>query len=481
MAEHQKKFTPEQKLKVKKLTTFAKKHAKEIKKTLKEIHSSGIIFVGHNHKFDRKYALLWYPFTHCHWDTIVMDSTIDENKMHSLNIVMEFNGIDYGPYDTFLYPFVNKDAKKKKPYTNVPPDMLEEYLAIDCAGCRRLFYKHYKTLKKLGRLNFYIKQQRPLDELTLMEFEGFKMNVDLMKSDAERVGKIIEENIAKLRKLVGDPEFNPNSPAQLAGHMERMGFPFERLKIKQGKLGYSTDADSLMKFLRYKKWKKIPEIILLNRALSKIKNTYIINNDGTKGMLPKVDGDGFLHCNFNAHTPRTGRLSSDTPNFQNIPNPSNGVNIRNYFIPPEEGWVTWEADYSALEMKVVAHLSQDPVMLKELKDGTDMHSKNAVEFGHVLGFVEKTVDYEWFKVVAKYDPEKEKAYRKKYGDKKFKEILSLHGEFSKLRSFAKSMPRFGLNYGIEARPLSEDHNVPLDDVEVAIDTYFNRYKKLARV
>jgi uracil-DNA glycosylase family 4 len=479
--DHQKKFTPEQKERVKVLTRFAKKHAREIHKTLKTIHSSGIYWVGHNHKFDRKYALeAGYPFTHCMWDTIVMDSTIDENKMHSLNIVMEYNGINYGPYDTFLYPYVNKDPKNKKPYTNIPPDLLDQYLAKDTAGCRRLFFNHLKVLKTLGRIDFYKKQQRPLlDELTLMEFHGFNMNIELMKSDAEKVGLIMEENIKKLRKLVGDPEFNPNSTQQLSAHMERLGFPFERLKIKQGKQGYSTDADSMMKFLRYKKWKKIPELILLNRALGKLKNTYIINTDGTKGMLPKIDENGYLHCNFNAHTPRTGRLSSDTPNFQNIPNPSHGINIRNYFIPPEEGWVTWEADYSALEMKVVAHLSQDPVMLQELKDGTDMHSKNAVTFGHVLGFVDKSVDYDWFKIVAKYDPEKEKDYLKKYGAKKLAEIKKLHPEFSKLRAFAKSVG-FGLNYGIEARTLSEDHNVPLEDVEVAIDTYFKRYKKLAK-
>lgn len=480
--EHQKKFTPEQKERVKVLTEFSTKHAKEIKQTIKEIHKSGIIFCGHNHKFDRKYALeAGIPFSNCRWDTIVMDAILDENKQHSLNIVMEYNGINYGPYDTYLWPFVNKDRKKKKPYTHVPPDMLDEYLAMDTSGCRRLFFKLHAKLKKNPKLlKLYKNQQkRLLDELTLMEFGGFRMHRKKMTRDASKVGKIIEQNVIKLRKLVNDPEFNPNSTQQLSAHMERMGFPFERLKIKQGKQGYSTDADSLMKFLRFKKWKKIPELVLLNRQLNKIKNTYIINNDGDKGMLPKVDQNGFLHCNFNVHTPRTGRLSSDTPNFQNIPNPSHGINIRNYFIPPKKGWVTWEADYSALEMKVVAHLSQDPVMLQELKDGTDMHSKNAVTFGHVLGFVDKSVDYDWFKVVAKYDPEVEAKYLEKYGEKKLKEIKELHPEFAKLRSFAKSVG-FGLNYGIEARTLSEDHNVPLEDVEVAIDTYFKRYKKLAK-
>lgn len=480
---HRKKFTPEQNDRVEQLMKFTNDHYEEIKRTVKLVHTCGIIYVGHNHKFDRKYAKkAGIPMKFCRWDTVVMDAVVDENKRHALNIAMEYQGINYGPYDTYLWPFVNKDAKNKKPYTHVPPDMLDEYLAIDVAGCRRLFFILHKKLKDMGMLKFYLRQQKPLlDELMLMEYHGFRMNTDLMKSDAEKIGKRIDELIAELKKITNDPEFNPNSPAQLSEHMELLNYPFDRLEIKRGKSGYSTGADELKKFVKYKKWKQIPELVLELRALRKIKGTYIINDDGKKGMLPKVDSNGYLHCSFNVHTPRTGRLSSSDPNFQNIPNPSNGVNVRNYFIPPkhEEKWCTWEADYSALEMKVVAHLSQDKVMIKQLQDGVDMHSFNAVRFGHVLGFVEKDVDYDRFKTIAKYDPEDKAKYLQKFTEKEFKIIVDLHPKFSKLRAFAKSVG-FGLNYGIEARTLSEDNDVPVEDVEVAIDTYFDGYRGLAR-
>jgi len=187
-----------------------------------------------------------------------------------------------------------------------------------------------------------------------------------------------------------------------------------------------------------------------------------------------VEGEhekGFIHTNYNIHTARTGRLTSYNPNLQTVPNPSHDVNLRHYFIPPRKDWVVWEFDFKALEMKVVAHLSRDKVMIKELQDGIDMHCSNAVRFGHVFGTLAKSVKYDEFKKIRDFKPED--GYELG-SDKETDRLISLSEFYDELRRLAKSIG-FGISYGKNAITFAKETGKDVEDIEVALDTYFEGY------
>ena len=308
--EHTLKFDEENLARAAQINKFVGKHKSKIVKAMREVHRQCGGFGGHNLKFDAKFARYnKIPYRKVLHDSVIKDSVIDENKKHDLNSCMEYRGINYGAYDTTIWQWVGKTKKNKKPYTYIPPYEIEKYLAIDCAGAFRLDKKQNIELKEQKLYNFYFKRQMALTrEMTRIEYKGHKMDRALMESDKKKVKALFEKNKKKILKIVGDEDFNPNSVDQVSKYMEENNYPFERLEIKEGKKGYSTNADSLMKFCRFKKWRTFPELILMNRSLTKNLGTYIENKDGTAGMMRFLDQNDFIHSNFNIHTPRTGRL-----------------------------------------------------------------------------------------------------------------------------------------------------------------------------
>ena len=205
-----------------------------------------------------------------------------------------------------------------------------------------------------------------------MESTGIKVERDRLQAMGRELGERLVEIENRICELAGE-KFNINSPKQLGIILfEKMQLPV----IKKTKTGYSTSADVLEKLAPYH---EIIEHILLYRQLGKLQSTYI------EGLLkvidPKTDK---VHTRFQQTLTATGRLSSIDPNLQNIPiRLEEGRKIRQAFIPSERGWVIFAADYSQIELRVLAHISGDEKLIQAFKEDMDIHTKTAMEVFHV--------------------------------------------------------------------------------------------------
>jgi len=414
------------------------------------------------------------PFANFYFDTLVADSLIDENVKHSLNYCLERRDINFGAYDTELWPYTNKDEKKKKSYKFVPPSLLVKYLGYDVDGDKRLQLKQEKELDREEMTEIFFNVKMPsLKYITDMEYRGVRMNKKLIQKASEAVRKKQEELQEQIVKITGRKDFNPNSPKQVIDYMVEAGYPFAKLKIKQTKTGFSTSAEELNKFIKYKKYAEFPKLLLDIKKLTKIKGTYIDGKSkngeaGTGGMLQYLDENNRVHANFNIHTAVTGRQSCSRPSLQVWPRPIAGLPNTRQFVLPKKNWKLFSADYSALEMYVVAALSQDSVLIQKLLSGLDIHSSNAVELGKILGIVDKDVTYEMFlDNIGK-------------GKLKKEEIdPAIYLKYTELRTQAKSIA-FGLNYGKGAMSFAEEFKISEDEAQEMIDAYFEIYKGLKK-
>ena len=300
----------------KKINKFVKKNKKRIFKALKRVNASKAKKTLHNGKFDQKFGKKnGIPYKNFDFDTIIADALIDENKKHDLNTCMKLRGINYGAYDTLIWPYVNKSHKNRKSYQFIPPEMICEYLAIDVCGDLRLEKKLRKELKKEKMEKLMFERQMPLMHMMCdCEYRGMKFDALELKEIGRLVQAKILDTEKKVRKLTKLKELNLNSGDQLRDYFESKDYPFEEMQIKRGKKGYSTDAKTLKKFARKKKYTKIPNLILLHRSLSTLKKTFLDGKNGETGLLQSVSEKGFIHPSYNIHTPRTGRMSSSEPN-----------------------------------------------------------------------------------------------------------------------------------------------------------------------
>lgn len=469
--ENIKKWNRENIDKAKEINSFVKEHKALIHKSLKTVNGfDHLKLVLHNGKFDYKFAKYNnIPFKNFHWCTLVADSLINENLKHGLNFCLERRGHDYGAYDTELWPYVNKDDGKKKSYKFAPPIVLSNYLGIDVEGDFRLYKDQIKELEKDGLTELFLETKMPaLLDLCSMEYIGVKADRKLILKTSRMIQKAQNEIQSKLEEETKIEGFNSNSPQQINKYFVDNDYPLEKLKIAKTKTGYSTSAKELKKFEKFKKYSEVPRLILAAKKLSKIKGTYIDGNAKKKegvvgGMLQYLDNYDRIHANFNIWTPRTGRYSINKPSLQVWPRPITGLpNTRNFIIP-RKGWVLFEADFKALEQFIVAGLSKDMTLIKTLRSGQDIHSKNAVELGHILGIVDKSIDYNFF--------------LDHCGKGKLKEEdipVELYLKYNELRTRAKSIG-FGLNYGKGADSFAEEFKITKIDAQEMIDAYFEIY------
>ena len=198
-----------------------------------------------------------------------------------------------------------------------------------------------------------------------MENEGFKVDINGLKSYSRQLNSLAQSYKERIFMLAGE-EFNVNSPAQLGEIL------FEKMGLKHGKktkTGYSTSAEVLEEL---RSENEIIAEILDYRQVMKLNSTYC------EGLIKVADESGKIHTTFNQTVAVTGRLSSTEPNLQNIPVRTElGRNFRKYFITKNEDYVLVDADYSQIELKVLAHLSRDVNMVNAFNTGTDIHTVTA--------------------------------------------------------------------------------------------------------
>ena len=284
-----------------------------------------------------------------------------------------------------------------------------------------------EALEEAGLFKLFSEIEMPLAQvLSKMEMEGVRIDCDLLKDlSVECAGKI-ESLIAEVYKL-GDEEFNLNSPKQLSHVL------FEKLKlpvIKKTKTGFSTNEEVLHKL---KDKHPMPGLILEYRQLAKLKSTYI-------DALPQLVNSetGRIHGVFNQTGTETGRLSSKNPNLQNIPIRTEfGRQIRRAFVPSVKNNILIAADYSQIELRILAHLSGDKNLIKAFKDGEDIHQLTAARIFEVE------------------EPD----------------------VTSEMRVAAKRV-NFGIIYGISAFGLAKDLSVSNYEAQDFIDKYFLRYPQV---
>jgi len=317
-------------------------------------------------------------------------------------------------------------GRKATPLAEVPVD---ETSAAACAlveGARRLCEALGEDLRADQELlGLYADIEKPLIEvLADLELTGIRIDVPRLQKLSDELGRQIDALLHEIYQLAGG-EFLPGSTQQLAEVLyKKLNLPV----LKRGKTGPSTDQEVLEELAQQH---PLPAKVLEHRQLTKLKNTYL-------DALPAVIGrDGRLHTTFDQAVAATGRLSSVNPNLQNIPiRTAIGAKIREAFIP-EPGWKLLSADYSQIELRVLAHVSGDPMLRASFESGEDLHARTA---GETFGVPPSDVT-------------------------------------RRQRDIAK-MINYGIAYGLSAFGLA--HRLGLEKSEAAdiIERYFARYAKV---
>lgn len=280
--------------------------------------------------------------------------------------VAKKNGLTIVQSDEVVY---GKGAKRSVP----DEDILSEHLVRKGQAIFSLKEKLEKQLDQNDQSSLFYDLELPLSViLAEMEATGVSVNSERLKDMGEDLAmqiKTLEENI---HALAGE-EFNINSPKQLGVILfEKLGLPV----IKKTKTGFSTSADVLEKL---EDKHEIIREILHYRQLGKLNSTYI------EGLLKVVYKDtGKVHTRFNQVLTTTGRLSSIDPNLQNIPiRLEAGRKIRQAFVPSKKDWVIFAADYSQIELRVLAHIANDKNLVEAFRNDLDIHTKTAMDVFHV--------------------------------------------------------------------------------------------------
>ena len=378
--------------------------------------------IGHNLKSDIVIlSRLGIDIENFTFDSMIAGYLIDPSQSsYSINNISK----DYLNYYGIDEESLLGKGKNKKSFGDLSEEESGEYISFILDTVFNVESKMKEIIKEQEMLELYYNVELPLVKvLGSMEFLGFKID----KNELIRLGDEFDTEITNLTNEIyemADMEFNINSPKQLGEILfDKLSLPV----IKKTKTGYSTDAEVLDKL---KNQHPIIDKILRYRQITKLKSTYI---DGLLNLVNK--NTNRIHSSFNQTITTTGRISSTEPNLQNIPiRTEDGRKIRKAFIS-EGDCVLVDADYSQIELRVLAHISQDPKMIEAFIYNEDIHKKTASEVFNVA-----------------------------------KEEVT-----SDMRSRAKAV-NFGIIYGISDYGLSRDLNISRKEAKEYIDNYLSNYK-----
>lgn len=399
---------------------------------LKPLFESHVPKIGHHLKFDlQMLAQVGLDVKGPFYDTMVMDWLLRPGLGgHSLDDCCEryfqFKKI---PTEEIFALTKTSRIGSGTATVKVPLRKLADYGCEDADYTLRLFHYLRSEVNRLGLTDALERVEMPMIPiLGKMERHGIAIDRPILSDLSRHLDQLIEERAQQIFTLVGS-EFNINSPKQLGEIL------FERLKIhdelgikkiKKTKTGYSTDESVLTSLKAH----PLPRLLLEYRTVSKLKNTYV---DALPKLIhPKTQK---VHTTFHQTGTATGRLSSTEPNLQNIPIRSAlGQDIRRAFVPSVPGWILISADYSQVELRILAHLAGEEALIAAFRSGEDVHKTTASK---IFGVAPSEVD-------------------------------------ASMRAKAKAI-NFGIIYGMGPRRLSQETGVPLQQASQFIKKYFESY------
>jgi DNA polymerase I len=338
-----------------------------------------------------------------------------ETQVELSDLVVRYLNLSL-PSDDEVY---GKGAKRR----SLEGEELAQHLARKVSSMFQLAQTLHEEIQSAQLVSLLFELEMPLACLLAeMEQTGVKVDQDQL----EQLGFELKEKLDRLTKEIYEiagMEFNINSPKQLGEILfDKLGLPV----IKKTKTGYSTSADVLEKLAPQH---EIVQLILTYRQVGKLLSTYI------EGLKKEIQPDGKIHTQFHQTITATGRLSSTEPNLQNIPiRMEEGRRIRQVFVPSAPNWVILAADYSQIELRVLAHLSGDETLQRAFREGRDIHTQTAMD---IFAVTEE-------------------------------EVTSL------MRRQAKAV-NFGIVYGISDFGLSQNLGITRKEAKAFIDRYFETF------
>jgi len=380
--------------------------------------------VGHNLKYDLS-VLRWhgYEIRGPLIDTMILHSLVRADQKHGMDFLAEAY-LGYTPVS--IESLIGPKGKDQKSMKDVPMDKLAEYAAEDADITWQLFRKLKPEVEKQGQQRVFYEVEMPLvPVLTAMEYEGIRLDPDSMVKFS---AQLLEQSLGlekQIHSMAGET-FNIASPKQLGDIL------FGRLKLvdkpKKTKTGQYATNETVLQTLAGEH--EIIQKILEYRTVTKLRSTYA-------EALPQsiFDKTGRIHTTFHQTATATGRLNSQKPNLQNIPiRRELGQEIRRAFVARGEGYTLLSADYSQIELRIMASISGDPAMKAAFEEGEDIHAATAAHV-YKVGLQDVTND---------------------------------------MRRRAKTV-NFGVMYGISAFGLSQRLGIPRKEASEIIEHYFDSF------
>ncbi len=384
--------------------------------------------IGHNLKYDL--AVIQNYGVNIRgklFDTMIAHYLIQPDMRHGMDLLAE-TYLGYKPVS--IESLIGKKGKNQKNMRELSPTEVYEYACEDSDITFQLKELFEDKLKETNTEQLFWEIEMPLlPVLEKMEREGVNLDVDALASFSKELETDLIELERKIKDLAGFTEFNLDSPKQLGEVLfEKMEIDVKAKKTKTGQ--YSTSEDTLSKMVGKH---EIFEQILEYRSLKKLKSTYV---DALPLLL--ADDTKRIHTSYMQTVATTGRLSSVNPNLQNIPiRTEKGRYIRKAFIPRNQQFTLLAADYSQIELRIIAALSKDEGMIEAFVQKQDIHSATASKV---------------------FDVPMEEVTRE-------------------MRSKAK-MVNFGIIYGISAFGLGQRLSIPRKEAKEIIESYFEKYPKI---